>query len=134
MKKKQLQIMLIDDNRDDNFFHSRIIKKSGITEDIIEMTTAQDALDYFQKLDRTPPPDLVFLDINMPGMNGWEFLEKYDYLPSTIQATVCVVMLSTSDNPDDIAKAEKLFPKPLKAFRTKPLTGEMLEEVMKMYL
>ncbi|MBU2020011.1 MAG: response regulator [Bacteroidetes bacterium] len=135
MTQKLRSIMLIDDNRDDNYFHERIIKKKDSNITLIVHQSALDALDYLKSLkkDNKTPPDLIFLDINMPKMNGWEFLEEYDKMDGDLQSKVVVVLLSTSDNPDDLERAKKLTPKPLKDYRTKPLTLEILEDIIAKY-
>lgn len=120
-------IMLVDDNKVDNFFHQRVIKKFSSDIEVISMESGQDALDY---LTGGPSifPDIIFLDINMPGMNGWEFIEHYNALDSGKQHSIIVVMLTTSGNPD-----EQLFAinnDAISELRTKPLTLAILEEVM----
>ena len=73
-------------------------------------------------------PDLIFLDINMPGMNGWEFLEEYNKLDKEIQSRVMVIMLTTSDNPDDSMRAKTWgF---VSDYITKPLTKERLKDII----
>lgn len=123
--------MLIDDNPDDNFYHERVIKKSNAAEKVISETSALEALQYLKsgKDDTRPQPDLIFLDINMPGMNGWEFLDEYQKLDKELQGHVIVIMLTTSENPDDQLRAIKVVPD----FRTKPVTAEMLEEIISKY-
>lgn len=124
---KQLNcIMLIDDNKIDNFFHERVIRKNNAAHNIIIRESGREALDYLTDTNSLLP-DLIFLDINMPGMNGWEFIEHYKQLDHELQNSMIVVMLSTSDNPDDQAMA--LTQDILADFKTKPLTKQMLDEV-----
>jgi CheY-like chemotaxis protein len=67
----------------------------------------------------------------MPGMNGWEFLDEYHLLNKNIQNKVIVIMLTTSDNPDDEAKAKNWdF---ISDFKTKPLTKEIMEDIVNKY-
>lgn len=124
-------IMLIDDNKIDNFFHERVIKKADAAKTIISVESGEEALDYLKKVNGNPRPDLIFLDINMPGMNGWEFLEHYRQLDKSLQSGMVVVMLSTSQNPDDheMAKTHGI----LSDFKTKPLTKEMLADILETY-
>jgi len=125
--------MLVDDNPDDNFVHERVIKKNMTQTSIITKTSALEALEYLKgrASHNESHPDLIFLDINMPGMNGWEFLEEYKKLDKELQSRVIVVMLTTSDDPDDKRKAH-LLGVPFD-FQTKPLTKEMLESVLEKY-
>jgi CheY-like chemotaxis protein len=130
MIKKLNCIMLVDDNVQDNFFHERIIRKCDAAKEVVVMESGLEALDYLRKhkaLGETHP-DLIFLDINMPGMNGWEFLEDYGKLEKKYQSEMVVVMLTTSDNPDDLVKASSSGV--LAGFKTKPLTKEMLADIL----
>jgi len=124
-------IMLVDDNKIDNFFHERVIRKNNAAKIILTKDSGFDAIAYLKRGKEVVQPDVIFLDINMPGMNGWEFIEHYKSLDETLQNSMIVVMLSTSDNPDDreLAKTHQI----LSDFKTKPLTKEMLEEVLLKY-
>lgn len=130
MSKTAKCIMLIDDNADDNFFHGRVIKKNNLTNVIVVKTSGTEALEYL-KAETKPYCDLIFLDINMPGMNGWEFLREYNLLDKKLQSRGIIIMLTTSDNPDDMEKAKKWnF---ISEYITKPLTKAILEGVIKKY-
>lgn len=95
--------MLIDDNKYDNFYHDRVIKNSLPSSTTTCMLSAREALDYFNSKspDDDTIPDIIFLDINMPGMNGWEFLSEFSRFNNN-KKNPRVVMLSTSDDPRDI--------------------------------
>ncbi|MCR5862406.1 response regulator [Flavobacterium sp. J372] len=129
---KQLNcIMLIDDNKIDNFFHERVIRKNNAAKEVIAMESGQAAIDHIKAGNKLLQPELIFLDINMPGMDGWEFIEHYKLLDNSLQNAMIVVMLTTSDNPDDIVRARTHGL--LSDFKTKPLTKEMLEDVINTY-
>ena len=115
--------MLIDDDDDDNYFHQLVINKMNITEHIEVALNGEEAL-IFLKNENQTQPDIIFLDINMPKMNGWEFMEAYKELRADQKAKVVVMMLTTSENPEDKRRAA-LYPEII-SFNSKPLTEEML--------
>ena len=125
--------MLIDDNQDDNYIHERVIKKNGAAEIVIAKESALLALDYLKAKSNHEyiHPDLILLDINMPGMDGWEFLEEYKKLDKELQSKMVVIMLTTSENPEDKAFAQTQ--NILADFYSKPLTKEMLNEILNKY-
>nr|WP_017853957.1 response regulator [Leptospira interrogans] len=134
MKNKKLKcILLIDDNQDDNFFHERVIYKGSYAEKVVTKQSGQEALFFLKnKFNNIEPfPDLIFLDINMPGMNGWEFLEEYKKLDQEFQTSTIIIMLTTSDNPDDKNKFSHFGS--TSDFKTKPLTNAMLDEILERY-
>ncbi len=123
-------ILLIDDDPDDNFLHQLIIEESGLCEQVRVADSGPVALQFLTNT--THPnyvrPDVLVLDINMPGMNGFEFLEEYRELDSQLKSRVVVLMLTTSLNPSDKQKAS--IRTDIKAYRTKPLTKAMLQEIV----
>ncbi|MGW8122968.1 response regulator [Roseivirga echinicomitans] len=133
MKQKVKCILLIDDNEADNFYHKIIINRSDFADEVVSVTGGMEALDYINlSLEgKNTPPDLIFLDINMPRMDGWEFLEKYAKLNIPKSDRIIVVMLSTSKNPDYIEKAEQISE--VSEFTSKPLTAEYLEGIRERY-
>ena len=133
MQTKINCIMLIDDNPDDNFFHEREIKKSDREIVVIKMNSAMGALEYLKgnKDVDFKLPDLILLDINMPCMNGWEFLKEYNLLAKEFQSKVIIIMLTTSESSDNIknAKSENY----VSDFITKPMTRDIMNDIIAKY-
>jgi CheY-like chemotaxis protein len=127
MKKKLNCIMLIDDDDDDNFFHQIVINEMNVTEHIEIALNGEEALLFLKKENRIHP-DIIFLDINMPKMNGWEFMDSYKELRPDQKAKVVVMMLTTSENPEDKKRAA-LYSE-ITGFNSKPLTKEMLVAIL----
>lgn len=125
--------MLVDDNSADNYYHERVIIKNDAANHVVIKESGLDALEYLESTidPENPLPDLIFLDINMPGMNGWEFLEEFKKLDKALQSKLIVIMLTTSVNPEDEALAKTYDI--LAEFKTKPLTKEMLEDILMKY-
>ncbi|MCM2372911.1 response regulator [Aporhodopirellula aestuarii] len=127
MKKPIQLVMLVDDSSLDNMIHTRILKKSGLVEEIIAFEYAEDALKYLQN--ENHGVDVIFLDLNMPRMDGYEFLEEYHKLSSIQRAKTLVMMLSTSSRPGDAERA-KQFPHVID-YQSKPLGIETLESIVR---
>ena len=131
MRQKLNCILLVDDNDADNFIHEMVIKQLDCAEKIVTAENGEEALTFLTTAltsGKYPKPDLIFLDINMPKMNGWEFLEEYEKLHIDQKAKIVLVMLTTSLNPDDKMLAAQ---KPLILnYIDKPLTQESLTEIL----
>ncbi|KOS05050.1 hypothetical protein AM493_02630 [Flavobacterium akiainvivens] len=123
-------IMLIDDNKIDNLFHARVVKKHSDTIEVIVKDSAEDGLEYLSG-NQGAFPDIIFLDINMPGMSGWDFLEAFRKLEQNSLDTLIMVMLGTFETatPEMQTKIDGLFA----GFAPKPLTKETVDEVMARY-
>ena len=115
-------LMLIDDSEIDQMIYLRIAKKSGLVGNMVQFLDATEALRYLEQGDQSKP-DLILLDINMPGMDGFEFLREATKL---LGASICpiVVMLTTSLNPEDEVRARAFDV--VKDFLNKPLTADQL--------
>jgi CheY-like chemotaxis protein len=125
--------MLIDDDKITNFIHKRIIKHSDIDVPIKINYNGPEALDYLKKMrshseDEFPRPGIIFLDLNMPGMDGWNFIDEYKKLSSVKKEKIIIAILTTSLNPDDENTAKKI--PEVRMYIKKPLTIEKLEKTI----
>ncbi len=125
--KKISCILLIDDDEPTNFIHQMAIEEADCCNTLNMVTNGLEALDYFNNTENTTP-EVVFLDINMPRMNGWQFLDEYKKLDQEKKARIVIVMLTTSLNPADLKRAKEI--EEISDFRNKPLTVDMLEEIL----
>ncbi len=117
-------IMLIDDEEIDQMLYGRIIERSKHAKRVLSFLSAEAALEHLVEK-RTPQPDLILLDINMPQMDGFEFLTAAEDALGVDVAPV-IVMLTTSLNPMDEARSNA---SPLvHDYKKKPLTDAMLRE------
>lgn len=127
-------ILLIDDDPATNFVNKMIIERAQVDTEIVVCSGGQEALDYlscegtYASATDDPQPGIIFLDINMPGMNGWEFLVHYEKMPDEQKARIVVAMLTTSLNPEDKKTGEEN--KEVETFMHKPLKQEMLFELI----
>ena len=133
MNKKLNCVLLIDDDYPTNFFHKIVINEADCTRKILAFQSAIEALEYLKTNEENPDllPDLIFLDINMPAMNGWEFLTEYGKLKISNSPRVILVMLTTSINPEERKSADQI--KEISGFISKPLSKEIMEDVVRKY-
>ncbi len=128
MTSKFKFIMLIDDDIPTNYLSELVIMQSDSCEKVQSFINAENALDFLQDNIQTKElPDLILLDINMPGMNGWEFLEVYKNIKFLEENTPIICMITTSLNPDDERKASKI--EVLSGFFLKPFSLEILQGI-----
>src|SRR5574339_586508 len=110
--KKYRTVMLIDDNEIDNLINQKMIEAASITENIYTHTGAKSAIEFLKNMEKLDVanqvlPDIIFLDIDMPLMDGFQFLDEFEKLSETIKNHSKVVMLTSSLNPQDMNKAKK---------------------------
>lgn len=127
--KKIPHILIVDDNEMDNVYHEYILRKADIAQNIIAVESAEAAIAFLTN-PGSPQIDLLFLDVNMPGMNGFEFVEAYEKIVSPARH-VTIVMLTSSPAPEDIARARAH--KEIRQYVTKPLTQVVAKELASKY-
>lgn len=130
MPHRLREILLVDDSPSDQYLHRRLLERLDCADRITEAAHGRAALEHLQSSER--PPDLIFLDINMPLMNGWEFLEAYAKLPEERRSRAVIVMLTTSSNPDDRERAAR-WSELVSGYIEKPLDVTEMESILRDY-
>ncbi|QHQ37126.1 response regulator [Algicella marina] len=120
------RLMLIDDNAIDQKMYQRIIARSGRVEEVVTCLSAMEALDYLDD-PQHPKIDVILLDINMPRVNGFQFLEEATVRFGTAFTRLVVVMLTTSLDPRDAERARSYSV--VRDFLNKPLSTEHLDQI-----
>lgn len=126
-------MLLVDDDSATNFINEIVIRETGLVRQVVKASTGVQALEFLKiKINsKHPQPEIILLDINMPAMDGWEFMEAYRVLEEEQKAKIIVVMLTTSLNPDDEERARNI--KEINDFRNKPLTTEIFIELVEKF-
>ncbi|GJM29105.1 MAG: response regulator [Cyclobacteriaceae bacterium] len=122
-------VMLVDDNETDNFISKRIIEITSFAHDVVIKSSGKSALEYIgaHRNDPEKLPDLIFLDINMPIVDGFVFLYEFEKFADMVKNKCRVIILSSSDNKRDIDKI--VNNDHVIKFVTKPLTEKELKEI-----
>jgi CheY-like chemotaxis protein len=125
-------ILLIEDDSITNFINERLLRKLEIADDIKVASNGLEAISIIQDsvLNQQSSPSLIFLDINMPVMDGFEFLSEFKMLDIPNKENVLVIVLTTSTNLSDI---EKLKGSGNTDFINKPLTKEKVQSILEKY-
>ena len=121
-------IVLIEDNETTSFLNNRLLSRLGVARQVSSFSKAEEALRFLWG--ETSPeavPDLVFVDLKMPGMNGFDFLEHYSQLPAEAQERTVVAVLTTSMHGADTARVAQY---PNVEYLTKPLTEEKMQRLL----
>ena len=122
--------MLIDDSDIDLFLNKKFLSLAGISDNTISFLSAREALDYIEAHADDPHkiPAVILLDIQMPEINGFQFLELYGKVPEKVQSKTKVVMLSSTIDPIDLERARNN--KYVLDILKKPLDANTLKEVL----
>jgi CheY-like chemotaxis protein len=122
--------LLVDDDQTTNYLNQLLIKRLAVTDKLLVALNGQEALRLLKEhcLEASLDcPMLILLDVKMPVMNGFEFLEAYDQLSLPNKQAIIIVVLTTSLHPQDVSRLETLR---IAGFLNKPLTQEKVDSIM----
>ena len=124
-----MRVLLVDDDKICNFITEATLNRLGVTEQIHAVLNGKEALEYINHMltgDRLLP-DVILLDLNMPLMNGFQFIESFRKLDFPKKEEIKIVVLTSSENPEDIVEVKKLC---VDHYLTKPIKEKKLLEIL----
>lgn len=124
-------IVLVDDNETTSFLNNRLLGRLAVADHVSTFSRADEAFEQLwgsvEGGHEGQAPDLVFVDLKMPGVSGFEFLELYNALPQPVQDKTVMAVLTTSMHGADTARVAKY---PNVEYLTKPLTEEKMRKLL----
>jgi CheY-like chemotaxis protein len=125
----QKNILVVDDDTIANFLIERIVQSTGMARNISKALNGREALAIFENhiYNASPLPEIVLLDLNMPIMNGFEFLKAYGELEFKDKDQILIILVTSSNNPSDIERARQFG---IKYYLTKPISAETIRGIL----
>lgn len=128
---KQIDTLyVIDDDDIYQFITKKLLEETGLVEEIKIFSNGKEALTLLEKavVTKNQIPSIILMDLTMPVMDGWEFLEHFQLIPSTIAQTICVYVVSSSVDPKDLERARSFTE--VTDYLVKPLSKQKLTQLM----
>ncbi|TAF55469.1 MAG: response regulator [Sphingobacteriia bacterium] len=123
-------VCLIDDDKIYQFTARKILESTGLAKSIVSFFNGSEAIGFLKENAQNADqlPDVVFLDINMPVMNGWEFLDEFQQLRPSMKKSILIYMVSSSVDDTDIQKSRSY--QEVKDYIVKPINRQRYQELM----
>ena len=120
------RVMIVDDSKLDRFITANVIKRDVFADEIINFSSATVAIDHLRAVANTPEifPQIIFLDIYMPVLDGFDFMDRYEKLPDPVKKSCVVIMISSSNSREDFRRIGN-YPS-VRFFFEKPLSEKIL--------
>ena len=128
--EKLSSVMLVDDDSTNNFLNELLLKSLNVTERILVAESGTQALDLIEHTAGPDEPALILLDVNMPGLNGIQFLEAYRQLPQAQRNATVIIMLTTTMDARDLGRLDELQ---IAGLVSKPLTQEKVDSILQLH-
>ncbi|WP_201979962.1 response regulator [Hymenobacter rubidus] len=123
-------ILLVDDDSTNNFLNELLLKSLNVSDHIFVAENGEQALDIIENTVGPNEPALILLDVNMPGLNGIQFLEAYRKLLKSQHSATVIIMLTTTMDARDLARLDELN---IAGLVSKPLTQEKIDSILQLH-
>lgn len=128
--EKLSSVLLVDDDTTNNFLNELLLKRLNVTERILVAENGTQALELLTDVAGPDEPALILLDVNMPGLNGIQFLEAYQQLSAAQKRATVIIMLTTTMDARDLGRLEELN---IAGLVSKPLTQEKIDGILRLH-
>ena len=128
--EKLSSVLLVDDDSTNNFLNELLFKSLNVTDRLLVAESGVQALDLLAHTAGPNEPALILLDVNMPGMNGIQFLEAYQQLPQAQRNATVIIMLTTTMDARDLMRLDELN---IAGLVSKPLTQEKIDNILQLH-
>jgi CheY-like chemotaxis protein len=128
--EKLSSVLLVDDDSTNNFLNELLLKSLNVTEQVLVAENGTQALELIEHTAQPSEPALILLDVNMPGLNGIQFLEAYRRLPQAQRNATVIIMLTTTMDANDLGRLDELN---IAGLVSKPLTQEKVDSILQLH-